>query len=577
MSSLKVDSAVPLGPSSAPALSLVHEAAGGPGTLGLPPTLAPGHLPATGLLLIVAPTTVREIVDELEDLAHPPVPAGFVLTDRFAGARAAADDQALGSLPPMLGFLEDLPALHARHRFRAALVCLPAEDTRSTRKTLAHLARLSIPTRTVQSRRDALLGHAPILTAAAAPSTAPAQPITQPSASIERQLDPAQLIGRHQAQIDREAIAAIITGKRVLITGAGGSIGSELARVCASFNPARLLLMERAENALFQIDHEMGRRHAATPRSAILHDVNDPDQTLRLLLQHRPQVVFHAAAHKHVPLMEDHPALAVGNNLFATKSIVDASIASGVERFVMISSDKAVNPTSVMGATKRLAELYIASLAKSSGGTRLSMVRFGNVLASACSVLPIWTQQIADGGPVTVTDPRMTRYFMTIPEAAALVVQAAALDQPASSAPVYVLDMGEPIRILDLAQRFVRLHGFAPRVRWTPQYAALIRNDPNSTTEPATEASDEHAPAMDVVFSGVRPGEKLFEQLAYAAEQLNPTAHAKINQWQSEATTSAEPGLGLRMVADLMPMRAPSAEKTAVLEAIRRWVPEMVG
>lgn len=572
MSSLKVDPAVAHSPSAAPALSLVHEA--DQGAPGLPPALAPGHLPATGLLLIVAPSTVREIVDELEDLPHPPVPTGFVLTDRFTAGRAAADDQTLGSLPPMLGFLTDLPALHARHRFRAALVCLPAEDSRSNRKTLAHLARLNIPTRTVQCRRDALLGHAPTLTA---PAAAPTQIITQPSASIERQLDPAQLIGRHQAQIDREAIAAIITGKRVLITGAGGSIGSELARVCASFNPARLLLMERAENALFQIDHEMGRRHVSTPRSAILHDVNDPDQTLRLLMQHRPQVVFHAAAHKHVPLMEDHPALAVGNNLFATKSIADASIACGVERFVMISSDKAVNPTSVMGATKRLAELYIASLARASGGTRLSMVRFGNVLASACSVLPIWTQQIADGGPVTVTDPRMTRYFMTIPEAAALVVQAAALDQPVASAPVYVLDMGEPIRILDLAQRFVRLHGFAPRVRWTPQYAGLIRNDPNSTTDQTIEPTDAHAPGMDVVFSGVRPGEKLFEQLAYAAEQLNPTEHPKINRWQSEAATSCEGGLGLRMVADLMPMRAPSAEKTAVLEAIRRWVPEMVG
>lgn len=548
-----------------------------------PPTLAndAAHvhaLPATGVLLIGTPATIRELATALKQLDQTCIPAGCIMTDRFASAREDSAHADIEPLPALLGFIDDLAGLQARFRFKLALVSFPAEQSRALVRARGALDRLDIPCRTIPTRSDLLLGRF-IATPAAGRvipgSNAPAAAAV-PTISIGREIDPTTLIGRSQATINRDEIARIITGKRVLVTGAGGSIGSELARVCAEFSPSSLLLMERAENALFQIDHQIARRFPAITRRGLLHDANDAEQTLRVMLEHRPQVVFHAAAHKHVPLMEDHPALAVGNNLFATKSVADAATACGAERFVLISSDKAVNPTSVMGATKRLAELYIASLAPSTQ-TRFSMVRFGNVLASACSVVPIWSQQLADGGPLTITDPRMTRYFMTIPEAAALVVQAAALDQPIGQAPVYVLDMGKPVRILDLAQRFAAMHGYRPRIGWTPQTAGLIRNDPNAQTNALVDEQpvDLNLPHMDIVFTGVRPGEKLFEQLAYDAEQLMASAHPKINQWQASILPDADASAGLRMVADLMPLRSASADKAAVIAAISRWVPEL--
>ncbi|HYE03765.1 MAG TPA: polysaccharide biosynthesis protein, partial [Phycisphaerales bacterium] len=319
-----------------------------------------------------------------------------------------------------------------------------------------------------------------------------------------------------------------------------------------------LILMERAENALFEIDLQLARRFPDVPRRAILHDVVDAEQTLRHLVQTAPQVVFHAAAHKHVPLMEDHPAHAVTNNLFGTKAIADAAVAVGAERFVLISTDKAVNPTSVMGATKRLAEVYVRWLGGRAGTpTRCSMVRFGNVLGSACSVLTIWSQQVAEGGPITVTDPRMTRYFMTIPEAAALVIQSAAIaPDGARGAPVYVLDMGPPVRILDLAERFVRAHGLVPRIVQGPGAAPPSRD----------------GPAIDIVMTGARPGEKLHEELAYPAEALGGTPFPGINAWAGPAPEGQDPLGVTQMVAELSMVRH-GQDRAAVLAALRRHVP----
>jgi len=568
--------------------------------------VAPGCLPRAGIVLIGTPSTIRHMALGLGELDEGCVVAGCIGLETFAlgrhatnaepGAGNRSPDARTLVLPTLLGTVNDLERIHLSGPVQLALVSIPSERGHAARRAIESLQRLAIPYRIVPALRDSVRGVPPVESVSHTSATKPTRAGSTnefprgrfSGASVlapSRAIDITRLIGRSQARLDEASIARIITGKRVLITGAGGSIGAELARVCARFAPQSLLLLERAENALFQIDHEMGARFASVPRRAILHDVNDADQTLRLMLEHRPHVVFHSAAHKHVPLMEDHPALAVGNNLFATKSIADASIASGVERFVMISSDKAVNPSSVMGATKRLAELYIAGLARTqSGPTRLSMVRFGNVLASACSVIPIWSQQLADAGPLSVTDPRMTRYFMTIPEAAALVVQAGALDQPARRAPVYLLDMGRPISILRLAERFVRLNGCAPRVRWTPELASLIRNTPASPEDqledddldiPSDGAGD--ALPIDIVFTGVRPGEKLFEQLAYDAEQLAPTAHGAINQWSTPEPEIVDPSAALRLAADLMPYRSPGADKRAVLDAIRRWVPEMTG
>lgn len=356
------------------------------------------------------------------------------------------------------------------------------------------------------------------------------------------EVDVASLIGRTPHPIDTDAVRALIRGKRVLVTGAGGSIGSEIASIVARYEPAQVILMERAENALFEIDRRLREEVPSVKRACVLHDVVDTEGTRAHLGELRPEIVFHAAAHKHVPLMEDHPAHAVTNNLFGTKSIADASIASGVERFVLISSDKAVNPTSVMGATKRLAERYIQGVQRrESVRTKFSMVRFGNVLGSACSVLPIWASQLATGRPITVTDERMTRYFMTIPEAAALVIQSAALPHDGERAPVFVLDMGEPVKILDLAKRFCAASGVVK----------------------AEKA---------IVLTGARPGEKLHEELAYSAELLEPTAFGGICTWAGELPDTFDLEA---LVQDLGAVRA-SRDREAVLRAIRRHVPEMI-
>ncbi|MGQ0628852.1 MAG: polysaccharide biosynthesis protein [Phycisphaerales bacterium] len=508
---------------------------------------ARGPLPATGVVLIGTVGTLRALSGQIDGTMPGVVPAGCVLVEGGTVAEAWAHGRTR-DLPPVLGGLDQLVELHARMRFRLALISLPAGMETHLRRIEHGLARLGLEHRTVPTL-DAILS-APRVTAA--PARAPV-------------IDPAELIGRTHYGLDHRAVATILAGKRVVITGAGGSIGGELARVAAGFGPQSITLLERSENALFTIDHQLARRFPGVARKAVLHDVVDEARTLALLREHRPHVVFHAAAHKHVPLMEDHPSAAIDNNLFGTRSIADASAATGAERFVMISSDKAVNPTSVMGATKRLAEMYIAALARDSaraGSTRFSMVRFGNVLASACSVVPIWQEQIASGGPVTVTDPRMTRFFMTIPEAATLVAQAAALTGADGAAPVYVLDMGEPIRILDLAIRLVRAHGFEPRLG-----GSLVPG-----------AAPSEAPGLEIAFTGVRPGEKLHEELAYAAENLRPSGHPGINCWagQGGGHEEAQVETARRMVAELGAVRrAGETSRAHVLDLIRKWVPEM--
>jgi FlaA1/EpsC-like NDP-sugar epimerase len=441
---------------------------------------------------------------------------------------------------PVLGLIDDLPGLHTRRSFSSSIVSIPAGDSATILRIRARLRRLGIVERFVPPLEDLL-----------------AQPLTHPFTGIAQGLDMSELIGRRPYGMNRKAVARVIEGKRVLITGAGGSIGSELARIAATFHPALLVLMERSENALFEIDRQIARLFPDVPRRAILHDVVESDATLRHFVELRPHTVFHAAAHKHVPLMEDHPAHALINNLFGTKSVADAALATGCERFVLISTDKAVNPTSIMGATKRLAERYVQFLENQPSGlrrTRCMMVRFGNVLGSACSVLPIWTAQLAEGGPITVTDPRMTRFFMTITEAASLVMQAAALDEnSAGGACVLVLDMGEPIRILDLARRFITLHGFEPRL-------------PGLAPAPRLTGRE-----IDIVFTGIRPGEKLHEELAYQAESLRPTPFPGILALTRKDSTIPDTAA---MIADLAAVRH-SSDRQTVIAAIQNYIPEL--
>lgn len=308
-----------------------------------------------------------------------------------------------------------------------------------------------------------------------------------------RQVNPEDLLGRNPVQLDAASIARRIQGRVVLVTGAAGSIGSEICRQLATFGPARLLALDIAETPLFDLENEFRESFPECPLVPTIGDVRDEAPLFRLLSEHAVEIVFHAAAYKHVPMMERHVAAAIQNNVLGTFALVNASERAGIDRFVMISTDKAVRPTSVMGATKRLAELIVKS--RSGGATRFVSVRFGNVLGSNGSVVPTFERQIRKGGPVTVTHPEMRRYFMTIPEAAQLVLQAMALG---TSDEIFVLDMGSPVRISDLARSLIALHGMVPGRDVAVQY------------------------------TGLRPGEKLFEELYLSDENLVRTVHEKI-------------------------------------------------
>jgi len=328
------------------------------------------------------------------------------------------------------------------------------------------------------------------------------------------------ILGRPQVALDRNAMRALVAGKRVLITGAGGSIGSELVRQVAGYGPAELLLYEQSEYALYEIDRELCGLAPNLVRHATIGDVRDNEQLQRSFARFKPEIVFHAAAIKHVPLSESNPDQAILTNILGSKQVADACVAHGVAAMVQISTDKAVNPTSVMGASKRAAEIYCQMLAQDGAPTRFITVRFGNVLNSAGSVVPLFQKQLAAGGPITVTHKDMVRYFMTIAEAVQLVLQAAALGstQP-ERAQIFVLDMGAPVRIEELACQMIRLAGLRP-------YEDVA-----------------------IEFTGLRPGEKLFEELFYDAENLGATAHQSIRLAQARSVDRVQI---LRAIGDLL-------------------------
>ncbi|WP_026576799.1 polysaccharide biosynthesis protein [Bacillus sp. UNC438CL73TsuS30] len=309
-----------------------------------------------------------------------------------------------------------------------------------------------------------------------------------------RNVEPGDLLGRVPVELDTNSISKYITDSVVLVTGAGGSIGSEICRQISQFLPSKLILLGHGENSIYTIEMEL--------KSSLNHhfdivteiaDIADRDKIFTIMNQYKPRVVFHAAAHKHVPLMERNPEEAIKNNVIGTKNVAEAAGENGVETFVMISTDKAVNPTSVMGATKRIAEMIVQELNHKSN-TRFVAVRFGNVLGSRGSVIPLFKEQISKGGPITVTHPEMTRYFMTIPEASRLVLQAGA---NAQGGEIFVLDMGEPVKIVDLAKNLIRLSGYS-------------END------------------IEITYSGIRPGEKLYEEILSETEVQDYQIHPKI-------------------------------------------------
>lgn len=311
-----------------------------------------------------------------------------------------------------------------------------------------------------------------------------------------RSVEIQDLLGREPVKLDQENIRHVLEGKLVMVTGAGGSIGSELCRQILEFNPKRLLLVEQSEVQLFVIEQELLERGYGALILPLIADVLDEQRMRQIFERHGPEVVFHAAAHKHVPMMESQPSEAIKNNAFGTALVARLSNEFHVERFVLISTDKAINPTNVMGVTKRLAEIYVQALQGSGGGvTKLMAVRFGNVLGSSGSVIPQFNKQIAAGGPVKVTHPDVTRYFMTIPEAVGLVLQSAA---QGDGGEIFVLDMGKPVKIVDLARQLIELSGLRP---------------------------DED---IAIEFVGLRPGEKLFEELSHKGENITTTHHPKI-------------------------------------------------
>lgn len=360
---------------------------------------------------------------------------------------------------PVIGLLEEAPRFVELHGITHIVVAMPAATTAQRRRALDLAGQAGLPVLTVPSSQELLAGR---------------------HVDQVRDIEPEDLLGREPVELDEGGISECLGGKVVLITGAGGSIGSELCRQVARYGPSKIVLYELSEFALYTIEQELGEKFPHLPLVRLIGDVKDLEHLRHVFGKYKPQIVFHAAAYKHVPLMEDENAwAALRNNTLGTYHACTAAAESDVERFVLISTDKAVNPTNVMGATKRAAELIISHMAGQGHATKFMAVRFGNVLGSSGSVIPKFKEQIARGGPVTVTHPEITRYFMTIPEAARLVVQAAAIGE---SGQVFVLDMGEPVKISELARDMIRLSG---------------------------KDVDE----IRVEFSGLRPGEKLFEEL----------------------------------------------------------------
>ena len=387
---------------------------------------------------------------------------------------------------PVLGPLD---AVHDRAVLGAAthvIVALPSATGPQRRRALDLAGRSGLPVLTVPSSDEMHDGRT--------------------DADRIREIEPEDLLGRDPVVLAEAGIAATLAGKTVLITGAGGSIGSELCRQVARYGPARLVLYELSEFNLYTIEQELEERFPGVPLVKLIGDVKDLEHLRATFSRWSPQVVFHAAAYKHVPLMEDDNAwAALRNNTLGTYHAALAAAEHAVERFVLISTDKAVNPTNVMGATKRAAERVVSALATKHRGTKFMAVRFGNVLGSSGSVIPKFKEQIAKGGPVTVTHPDIIRYFMTIPEAARLVLQAAAIGETGQ---VLVLDMGEPVRIVDLARQLIRLAGFTDN-------------------------------RIDIHFSGLRPGEKLFEELLADKDSTLPTRFERLRVARLEQSAEA--------------------------------------
>jgi FlaA1/EpsC-like NDP-sugar epimerase len=394
-------------------------------------------------------------------------PVGFVDDDRTKlGLR-------LANLP-VLGPLDQISGIAERERVQELIIAMPRAPGTVVRKVVRAAYDAGLRTRTVPGLFEILDGRV--------------------SVAAIREVQIEDLLRRDPIQTDLDAVKRLAAGRTVLVTGAGGSIGSELCRQLVNLDPREIILLDHSENPVFEILHELLSNEPKATLIPVIADVRDRQRITRIFRQYRPYAVFHAAAHKHVPLMEDNVTEAITNNVMGTKNAVDAAVSCGAQHFVFISTDKAVRPTNVMGASKRVAEFVVQNAARAHNRHFVS-VRFGNVLGSRGSVVPTFLRQIQDGGPVTVTHPEMRRYFMTIPEAVQLVLQAGAQGRGGE---LFMLDMGEPVRIIDLARDMIRLSGLE-------------------------EGSD-----IEIEFTGIRPGEKLYEEMFFTHEIAEPTEHPKI-------------------------------------------------
>lgn len=413
---------------------------------------------------------------------------GRILYNSFLGSKTAQDIHVVGfvdddpnkrntylSGKKVLGSLKDIPELIEKYDIQMVTIAIPSLSRKKLRRIFELVESAHVKVNTMPSMEGLASGKI--------------------SVSKLKTIDVVDLLGRDEVELDIESIKDQITNKVILVTGAGGSIGSEICRQIIQFNPAKLLLLGHGENSIYLIDRELRTHHQNCPTEIvpIIADIQDREKINEIMEQYHPDIVYHAAAHKHVPLMEYNPKEAVKNNIFGTKNVAEAAKAAKVKNFVMVSTDKANNPPNVMGSTKRIAEMIVTGL-NEEGCTKFSAVRFGNVLGSRGSVIPVFREQIAQGGPVTVTDFRMTRYFMTIPEASRLVIQSGAL---AKGGEIFILDMSEPVKIVDLAKNMIRLSGYS---------------------------EDE----IEIIETGIRPGEKLYEELLLDKERNDEAVYEKI-------------------------------------------------
>lgn len=374
---------------------------------------------------------------------------------------------------PVLGQVSDLVTLVKKHQIDQVTIAIPSLKKIELERIIEIAQQTEVKINKMPSIEKVLTGEYKI--------------------SEFQEIDVIDLLGRDEVQLDMEQIGKQVTGKIILVTGAGGSIGSEIVRQLIRFSPQKILLLGHGENSIYLIEQELKNLPIVCDVIPLIADIQDRKRMFQIMEKYQPDLVYHAAAHKHVPLMEYNPKEAVKNNIYGTKNVADAAKANDVKSFVMVSTDKAVNPPNVMGATKRITEMIVTGL-NEKGKTKFAAVRFGNVLGSRGSVIPLFEKQIKKGGPITVTDFRMTRYFMTIPEASRLVLQAGAL---ARGGEIFVLDMDEPVKIVDLAKKMVQLSG---------------------------HTEDE----IKIVETGIRPGEKLYEVLLSSDEQVHEEIYEKI-------------------------------------------------